>query len=94
MAAINSAGAIVESCPTSNIRIAGIESAASHPLPRFLEQELPTIISTDDPGIFGITMADEEQLCIKEIGITQEQLTRCNRTATSSKSEIISGRRS
>ncbi len=52
-------GAVIEVCPTSNRRIAGIRDPGHHPLHRFLVSGLPVIISTDNPGVFGITLPRE-----------------------------------
>lgn len=67
-------GAVVESCPTSNFRIGGIKSHASHPLPRFLKAGIKTIVSTDDPGIFGISLHSEEALLRQEFALPERAI--------------------
>jgi hypothetical protein len=56
---VTAAGAVVEVCPTSNRRIGDIADAEHHPVHRFLERGVPIVVGSDDPGIFGITLADE-----------------------------------
>jgi hypothetical protein len=87
---IRSAGAVVETCPTSNLRIAGIPSAV-HPIHRFLAMGVPVVVGTDDPGLLGITLADELrwiQMAVGEPTIVDVLRQR----AWESRSEVMSGR--
>lgn len=52
-------GAIIETCPTSNLRIGGVPDPAHHPIHAFLNSNVNLAICADDPGIFDITLADE-----------------------------------
>ena len=56
---IKVAGAVVEACPTSNLRIGRITNPDHHPVHRFLEWRVPFVVGSDDPGIFDTTLADE-----------------------------------
>ncbi len=56
---VRATGAIIEICPTSNMRIANIVDPIHHPIHRFIAEEMPVVVSTDDPGVFGITLAHE-----------------------------------
>ena len=52
-------GTVIESCPTSNLRIASLPSAAAHPLTTFLDAGVAVVIGADDPGIFDVTLESE-----------------------------------
>ena len=52
-------GTVIECCPTSNMRIAGIPSPREHPLFRFLQSDVHVAICSDDPGTFNTTLAQE-----------------------------------
>jgi aminodeoxyfutalosine deaminase len=57
----------LEVCPTSNLRTGALEryvghanaTLADHPLPQLLRAGVPICISTDDPAMFGTTLAAE-----------------------------------
>lgn len=59
MSRVRMTGAVIEVCPTSNRRIAGISDPAHHPIHRFLDADLPTIVSSDDPGSLDTTLEQE-----------------------------------
>ncbi len=50
---------VIETCPTSNLRIGAVPDAQAHPVHRFLASEVKLAIGADDPGIFDCTLADE-----------------------------------
>jgi adenosine deaminase len=50
----------VESCPTSNMRIGMFQDPSEHPLHRFIKAQIPLVIASDDPGLFGVTLKDEQ----------------------------------
>ena len=52
-------GTVIESCPTSNLRIGAVPHPSSHPLHRFLDSRVNLAISADDPGIFDSPLAAE-----------------------------------
>jgi adenosine deaminase len=57
----------LEVCPTSNMRTGALDryvghanaTLADHPLPRLLRAAVPICISTDDPAMFGTSLAAE-----------------------------------
>ncbi len=59
MQELKEGGAIIESCPRSNLYLGGIRDLRNHPLPRFLKAGLNVVISSDDPGIFDTTLKSE-----------------------------------
>lgn len=66
---------LLETCPTSNVITRAVPSWADHPLPRLLQSGVPCSISTDDPGIFGVTMNEEFERCKKGMGMTESEIT-------------------
>ena len=52
-------GVVIETCPTSNLRIGAVPDAKTHPVHRFLASDVKLAIGADDPGIFDSTLADE-----------------------------------
>lgn len=83
LTAIKMNNPIIESCPTSNIRIGSLGDWSNHPLLRFLKHGLDVTISTDDPGIFGISLESEENLS-KEVFNLSESTLRQMETKTRS----------
>ncbi len=65
---------LIETCPTSNIMTGSVKNWKSHPLPTFLEAGIPVSISTDDPGIFGVTLPDEQKRCLEWIGLKDSDM--------------------
>ena len=94
MSCIRSTGAVIEVCPTSNRRIGGIDDPAHHPVHRFVPAGLPVVVSTDDPGNFGIALADELDWVCEHTGGGTELRRELIETAWNSRSELLSGRQS
>jgi hypothetical protein len=92
MSAIRATGAVLEVCPTSSRRIGGIADPAHHPVHRFLAAGLPVVVSSDDPGIFATTLADELDWVCEHTGRGAELRRLLLRTAWASRSEVLSGR--
>ncbi|MEQ7007995.1 hypothetical protein ABN028_17620 [Actinopolymorpha sp. B17G11] len=85
-------GAVIEVCPTSNRRIGGIVDPAHHPVRRFVAAGLPVVVSSDDPGNFGISLGDELDWVCEHSGGGAELRQELIRTAWNSRSEVLSGR--
>lgn len=49
---ITKLGTVIESCPSSNLRLGSVPSAEHHPVHRFLASDVNLVIGADDPGIF------------------------------------------
>jgi Adenosine deaminase len=94
LARIGETGAVLEVCPTSNRRIAGIAHAAHHPVHRFLVSDVPVVVNTDDPGIFGITLDGEFDWICDQYPDDAGLRARLVGAAWNSRSEILTGRRS
>jgi adenosine deaminase len=94
MRRIRATGAVVEVCPTSNRRIGGIDDPAHHPVHRFLAADLPVVVASDDPGIFGTTLDDELDWVCAQTGGGAELRRHLVDTAWRSRSELLTGRES
>jgi len=89
---VRAAGAVVEVCPTSNRRIGDIADAAHHPVHRFLERGVPVVVGSDDPGIFGTTLADELDWVTSAAGLGDEGRRELVENAWRYRSEVMTGR--
>ena len=67
-------GTVIESCPTSNLRIGGVPSPATHPLHRFLKSQVNLVIGADDPGIFDSPLAAEVDWVLKHMQLNAREL--------------------
>ena len=92
MECISSLGAIVEVCPTSNRRIGGISFHHHHPVHRFFENDLPFVVASDDPGIFGTTLADEIDWVVQAAGMGADAFEEIAERSWRYRSELLSGR--
>ena len=92
MSRVRAAGAAVEVCPTSNRRIGGITDPAHHPVHRFLAADLNVVVASDDPGIFGTTLADELDWVCAQTGGGPQLRAHLVDTAWRSRSELLTGR--
>ena len=52
----------IELCPLSNLRTRVIDSIEDHPVKTFIEMGIPVSINTDDPKMFGNSLAEEYQI--------------------------------
>ncbi|MGW5642193.1 hypothetical protein ACWEV3_10905 [Saccharopolyspora sp. NPDC003752] len=92
MSRVRSTAAVLEVCPTSNRRVAGISDPAQHPVHRFLAAGLPVVISSDDPGIFDTTLDEELDWVCEHTGGDEELRRTLLRTAWRSRAEVLTGR--
>ncbi len=65
---------LIESCPTSNIRLANLAGLDSHPMWDWKQDGLGVVIGSDDPLIFGATIVDEfrDMLALKSEPLVAE----------------------
>ena len=92
MERVRRSGAVVEVCPTSNRRIAAIRDPSHHPVHRFLEHDVPFVVSTDDPGIFGTTPREELSWVARHARLDSEAIEELARRAWRYRSEVLTGR--
>jgi hypothetical protein len=89
---VRSSGTVIEVCPTSNRRIAAITDPACHPVHRFLSAGVPFVVSSDDPGIFGVTLDDELDWVCEHTSGGAELRRELVRAGWAHRSEVLSGR--
>lgn len=89
---VRALGAVIEVCPTSNRRVGGIERAEHHPVREFLASDAPFVVATDDPGIFGTTLAEEMAWVAEHNDLTDDAMDHIVELAWASRSEVLSGR--
>jgi adenosine deaminase len=64
----------VEMCPLSNVRTGVVKALREHPVRRFFERGMVVTINTDDPKMFGNSLAEEYRLLERELGFTREEI--------------------
>jgi len=65
---------VIETCPTSNLRIGGVPNPAHHPIHTFLKSNVNLVISADDPGIFDNPLANEIDWVLTHTDWTEKDL--------------------
>jgi aminodeoxyfutalosine deaminase len=71
----------LEVCITSNLRTGAVASLAAHPIRRLYDAGVPILINSDDPALFGCTLASEYALAAREFGFTESELAALARNA-------------
>jgi len=64
----------VEICLTSNVRTGACKSIAEHPVKSYFDQGLMVTLNTDDPSLFGTSLAREYQLAQETFGFSEDHL--------------------
>src|SRR6201987_615202 len=64
----------VEICLTSNLRTGCCPTAAEHPVKNYFDQGMMVTLNSDDPALFGTTLAREYQFAQDTYGFTDEHL--------------------
>jgi adenosine deaminase len=64
----------IEVCPVSNVRTGVVQSIDEHPVRRFFERGLNISINTDDPKMFGNSLAEEYGLLEYRLGFTRNEI--------------------
>jgi adenosine deaminase len=64
----------VELCPISNLRTGVIASIKEHPARLYFERGVPLSINTDDPKMFGNSLADEYLMLEAELGFSRPEI--------------------
>ncbi len=64
----------IEICLTSNVRTGVCPAIAEHPAKNYFDQGLMITLNTDDPSLFGTSLAAEYQLAQQTFGFTDEHL--------------------
>jgi adenosine deaminase len=74
-------GIALDLAPTSNVQAGIVESVAAHPLPRLHRLGVPVTLSTDDPTVSDITLAEEYARVVEQAGVTLDDLWSVDRLA-------------
>jgi adenosine deaminase len=64
----------LEMCPLSNVRTGVVKSLDEHPARRYFERGILVTISTDDPKMFGNTLAEEYALLEQRLGFPRSDI--------------------
>lgn len=64
----------LEMCPLSNVRTGVVPDIASHPIRRYFEHGILITVNTDDPQMFGNSLADEYGLLATELCFSRAQI--------------------
>jgi adenosine deaminase len=64
----------LEMCPLSNVRTGVVASIDAHPIRRYVERGLFVTVSTDDPRMFGNSLAEEYRLLATRCGFSRDEV--------------------
>lgn len=64
----------IELCPISNLKTRVIDSIQQHPIRQFIERGIPVSVNTDDPKMFGNSLADEYRLLVEQLDFSQDDI--------------------
>ncbi|HUH96286.1 MAG TPA: adenosine deaminase [Anaerolineales bacterium] len=66
----------IEMCPISNVRTGVVKSYEEHPVRRYFERGVALSINTDDPKMFGNSLAEEFRLLADKKGFAPDEIKR------------------
>jgi len=81
---VRSEGVVLDLCPTANWKCKAVPSLAEHPLPRLVRAGVRCTISTDSRTVADTTLSHEFELA-SEMGMSDDELRRCNQVAYEAK---------
>jgi adenosine deaminase/aminodeoxyfutalosine deaminase len=64
----------LEICLTSNMVTGVVKSLDEHPLRRLYDAGVPIVLNTDDPAMFGCTLAGEYRLAARQFGFSEAEM--------------------
>ena len=64
----------LEMCPLSNVRTGVVLSLEQHPVRRYFERGIVVTINTDDPKMFGNSLAGEYRLLEAKLGFSRDEI--------------------
>ena len=82
---VRSEGVTLDLCPTANWKCKAVPRLEDHPLPRLLRSGVRCTLSTDSPTVAGVTLSGEFRLAQQVLGMSPEELRRCNEMAFESR---------
>jgi adenosine deaminase len=74
-------GVSLDLCPTSNWQAGLVPSIAAHPLARLHRLGVPVTLSTDDTTVSDLSLTDEYERALDQIGLTLDELWSIDRHA-------------
>ena len=86
IAEIAAKGICLHTCPTSNVLLRVCDSYATHPLRALFDAGCCVTINSDDPLLFGATIADEYRNALNHLGLSTAELAQTIRNAFGSSS--------
>jgi adenosine deaminase len=63
----------LEMCPISNVRTGVVDSLEEHPIRRYFERGLIVTVNSDDPKMFGNSLAEEFRLLEGKLGFSRDE---------------------
>jgi adenosine deaminase len=67
----------LELCPTSNVQTHAVPSLGEPPIKQYLDEGVTVTVNTDNRLISGITLTDEFEHLVREVGFTGSDLVQC-----------------
>ena len=64
----------LEICITSNLVTGVVQRIEDHPVRRLFEAGVPIVLNSDDPAMFGCSLAGEYRLAAEQFGFTEAEL--------------------
>jgi adenosine deaminase len=64
----------LEMCPISNLRTGVVRNIEIHPIRTYFLHGIPVTVNTDDPKMFGNSLAEEYQLLVERLGFNHEDI--------------------
>ena len=64
----------LEMCPISNVCTNVVSSIKEHPVRRYFDKGIIVTVNTDDPKMFGNSLAEEYELLEQEWGFTRDEI--------------------
>ncbi|MCU0492388.1 MAG: adenosine deaminase [Chloroflexaceae bacterium] len=64
----------LELCPISNVCLSIVPDMAAHPARRYVDMGMLVSINTDDPAMFGNSLADEYEALMTHFAFTQDEI--------------------
>ena len=81
---LRSEGVVLDLCPTANWKCKAVQSLAEHPLPMLVRAAVRCTISTDSRTVAETSLSREFELAA-QMGMTDDELRKCNETAYEAK---------
>jgi adenosine deaminase len=74
-------GVVLDLCPTANWKVKAVPRLRDHPLPRLVRAGVRCTIGSDSPTVAATTLSREYLIAHETLGLSLEELERCNRLA-------------